>query len=120
ACVGPSWCGGPPLPALRPFRLSRRHQILIGPGRPPSAVKVAVVPGWEPDELPGYWQRTLAVGPDPDGEGDLVATLVRRGEPDPSATHAVLLVHGFTDYFFNTEQPDHLAGRGFAGYAPDL
>ena len=70
--------------------------------------------------LPGYWQQTFDLGPDPDGEGDLVATLVRRGEPDPSATHAVLLVHGFTDYFFNTEQADHFAARGFAFYALDL
>jgi alpha-beta hydrolase superfamily lysophospholipase len=70
--------------------------------------------------LPGYWQQTIGLGPDPDGEGDLVATLVRRGKPDPSATHAVLLVHGFTDYFFNTEQADHFAARGFAVYALDM
>jgi alpha-beta hydrolase superfamily lysophospholipase len=70
--------------------------------------------------LPGYWQQTFGLGPDPDGEGDLVATLVRRGEPDPSATRAVLVVHGFTDYFFNTEQADHFAARGFAFYALDL
>lgn len=70
--------------------------------------------------LPGYWQQTIGLGPDPDGEGDLVATLVRRGEPEPSATHAVLLVHGFTDYFFNTEQADHFAARGFAVYALDM
>jgi alpha-beta hydrolase superfamily lysophospholipase len=69
--------------------------------------------------LPGYWQQTYGLGPDPDGEGDLVATLVRRGEPDPSASRAVLLVHGFTDYFFNTEQADHFAARGFAVYALD-
>jgi alpha-beta hydrolase superfamily lysophospholipase len=77
------------------------------------------VSGWEPDVLAGYWQQTYGLGPDPDGEGDLVATLVRRGEPDPSATRAVLLVHGFTDYFFNTEQADHFAARGFAVYALD-
>jgi alpha-beta hydrolase superfamily lysophospholipase len=70
--------------------------------------------------LPGYSQQTFGLGPDPDGEGDLVATVVRRGEPDPSATHAVLLVHGFTDYFFNTEQADHFAARGFAVYALDM
>ena len=75
---------------------------------------------WEPDVLPGYSQQTIGLGPDPDGEGDLVATLVRRGEPDPSATHAVLLVHGFTDYFFNTQQADHFAARGFAVYALDM
>ena len=44
---------------------------------------------------------------------------MRRGEPDPSASRAVLLVHGFTDYFFNTEQADHFAARGFAVYALD-
>ncbi|HEY9265081.1 MAG TPA: alpha/beta hydrolase [Mycobacterium sp.] len=76
--------------------------------------------GWEPDVLPGYWQCTFALGPDPDGEGDLEATLVRRGEPDSSADRAVLMVHGFTDYFFNTEFADHLAARGFAFYALDL
>jgi alpha-beta hydrolase superfamily lysophospholipase len=70
--------------------------------------------------LPGYWQQTFELGPDPDGEGDLVATLVRRGEPDPSATRAVLVVHGFTDYFFHTELADHFADRGFAFYALDL
>jgi alpha-beta hydrolase superfamily lysophospholipase len=70
--------------------------------------------------LPGYWQQTFQLGPDPDGEGHLVATLVRRGEADPSAKHAVLLVHGFTDYFFNTDQADHAAARGFAVYALDL
>lgn len=69
--------------------------------------------------LPGYWQQTYGLGPDPDGEGDLVATLVRRGEPAPAATHAVLMVHGFTDYFFNTEQADHFAAFGFAAYALD-
>ena len=70
--------------------------------------------------LPGYWQCTFALGPDPDGEGDLEATLVRRGEPDPSAGRAVLMVHGFTDYFFNTEVADYFAARGFAFYALDL
>ena len=75
---------------------------------------------WEPDVLAGYWQQTFVLGPDPDGEGDLVATLVRRGEPDPGATRAVLMVHGFTDYFFHTEVADHFAARGFAFYALDL
>ena len=70
--------------------------------------------------LPGYRQQTFELGPDPDGEGLLVATLVRRGDVNPSATRAVLVVHGFTDYFFHTELADHLADRGFAFYALDL
>ena len=72
---------------------------------------------WAPDILPGYWQRTIPLGPDPAGEGDLVATLIRRDEPaGPAghAGHAVLAVHGYTDYFFHTALADHFAGRGFA------
>ncbi|MEH3135029.1 MAG: alpha/beta hydrolase [Mycolicibacterium neoaurum] len=76
--------------------------------------------GWEPDVLPGYWQHQLPLGADPDGEGELVATLVSRGRPQPRAARAVLVVHGYTDYFFHTELADHLAGRGFACYALDL
>jgi alpha-beta hydrolase superfamily lysophospholipase len=75
---------------------------------------------WEPDVLPDYQRHTFALGRDPDGEGDLVATLVRRGRPQPQARRAVMLVHGFTDYFFHTELADHLAARGFAVYALDL
>ncbi len=75
---------------------------------------------WEADVLPGYWQRTLELGVDPDGEGELVATLVRHGEHKPEVTHAALLVHGFTDYFFHTELADHFIDRGFAFYALDL
>jgi alpha-beta hydrolase superfamily lysophospholipase len=69
--------------------------------------------------LPGYWQQTLPLGPDPDGEGELAATLVRRGEGG-RAKHAVLALHGYTDYFFNTELADHFADRGFTFYALDL
>ena len=40
---------------------------------------------WEPDVLPGYWQQTLTLGPDPDGEGELVATLIRAGDHETAA-----------------------------------
>ena len=36
------------------------------------------------------------------------------------ARRAVLALHGYTDYFFNTELADHFAARGFAFYALDL
>ncbi|MCV7341759.1 alpha/beta hydrolase [Mycobacterium haemophilum DSM 44634] len=74
--------------------------------------------GWVPDVLPGYWQCTIPLGPDPDREGDIVATLIRRGAAE--AAHAVLAVHGYTDYFFHTELADHFADRGFTFYALDL
>ncbi|OBC02321.1 alpha/beta hydrolase [Mycobacterium sp. 852002-40037_SCH5390672] len=83
--------------------------------------------GWVPDVLPGYWQRTIALGSDPAGEGEIVATLIRRGpEPEQSGRetaafgNAVLAVHGYTDYFFHTELADHFAARGLTFYALDL
>ena len=90
------------------------------PESPLPGIRVAVVPGWEPDVLPGYWQCTFALGPDPEGEGELEATLVRRGAPGPSPRCAVLMVHGFTDYFFNTELADRFAALGVLPYAIDL
>lgn len=75
--------------------------------------------GWVPDVLPGYWQHSIPLGADPDGEGDIVATLVRRGPP-AATEHAVLAVHGYTDYFFQTALADHFAERGFGFYALDL
>ncbi|WP_025736226.1 alpha/beta hydrolase [Mycobacterium genavense] len=76
--------------------------------------------GWVPDVLPGYWQYTIALGPDPAGEGDIVATLIRRGPQPSGPEHAVLTVHGYTDYFFNTALADHFTNRGFTFYALDL
>jgi alpha-beta hydrolase superfamily lysophospholipase len=77
---------------------------------------------WEPDVLDGYWRCTLPLGPDPDGEGDIVATLIRKGavEKASDAGRAVLAVHGYTDYFFNTELADAFTSRGFTFYALDL
>ncbi len=83
-------------------------------------------PVWEPDVLPGFWQQTFDAGPDPDGEGNLVATLIRRGpgaagpHAEGRPTHAVLALHGYTDYFFHTELADRFADRGFSFYALDL
>lgn len=78
--------------------------------------------GWVADLLPGYWQCTLPLGHDPAGEGDLVATLIRRGSEAEAgqADRAVLAVHGYTDYFFHTALADHFAERGFGFYALDL
>lgn len=78
--------------------------------------------GWQTDVLPGYWQLTIPLGDDPDGEGTIEATLLRRGSADSAASagDAVLAVHGYTDYFFHTALADHFAGRGIAFYALDL
>ncbi|MEH3034074.1 MAG: alpha/beta hydrolase [Aeromicrobium erythreum] len=75
---------------------------------------------WDPDPLgEGYAQHTIDLGDDPDGEGRIVATLVRR-TPPTQVRHAILYVHGFSDYFFQTELADFFTERGFAFYALDL
>jgi alpha-beta hydrolase superfamily lysophospholipase len=75
---------------------------------------------WMPDVLgDGYEQRTLPLGADPDGEGEVEATLVRR-DPPADVRGAVLYVHGFSDYFFQREMADFFTERGFAFYALDL
>jgi alpha-beta hydrolase superfamily lysophospholipase len=80
------------------------------------------VTGWVVDVLPGYWQCTLPLGHDPAGEGDIIATVIRRGPEAEAARveHAVLAVHGYTDYFFHAALADHFAERGFTFYALDL
>jgi alpha-beta hydrolase superfamily lysophospholipase len=75
---------------------------------------------WTEDELgDGYEQLTIPLGADPDGEGTIVATLVRRIDEAPKDT-AVIYVHGFSDYFFQRELADFFTERGFAFYALDL
>ena len=78
----------------------------------------AVQAEWTDDILPGYRQHTLALGTDPDGEGELFATLVRTTDSIPSSS-VVLAVHGYTDYFFNTELADHFTARGWRFYGLD-
>lgn len=76
---------------------------------------------WHPDILDGYESRTLHLGTDPDGEGEVEATLVRRPvAADEPVSGAVLYVHGFCDYFFQREMADFYAARGYAFYALDL
>ena len=77
---------------------------------------------WQRDVLgDGYEQLQLDLGPDPDGEGDAAAVLVRRTTRAGEAVDgAVLYVHGFSDYFFQTDLADFFAERGRAFFALDL
>ncbi|MGH3446150.1 MAG: alpha/beta hydrolase [Nocardioidaceae bacterium] len=65
-----------------------------------------------------YTRETLEL-PD-DYEGAVVATLVHRRAEQPSTRGAVLHVHGFCDYFFQTAMADFYTGLGFDFYALDL
>ncbi len=66
---------------------------------------------------PPYERQTIDLGTD--DEGPVVATLVRRRAERPTG-RAVLYVHGFTDYFFQTHVADFFAERGWDFYALDL
>ncbi|GAA4878970.1 alpha/beta hydrolase [Kitasatospora terrestris] len=54
----------------------------------------------------------------PDEEGAVSATLVRRLVP--GSDKAVLYVHGYVDYFFQTHLADHFTAAGYSFYALDL
>jgi alpha-beta hydrolase superfamily lysophospholipase len=59
----------------------------------------------------------------PDAEGPVFATLVHRPADDGTAVdgrRAVLHVHGFADYFFQTEYAEWWTARGYDFYALDL
>ncbi len=72
----------------------------------------------EPDVLgPPYEREIIDLGRD--DEGPVVATLVRRRAERPTG-RAVLYVHGFVDYFFQTHVADFFAARGWDFYALDL
>ncbi|MEU8237491.1 alpha/beta hydrolase [Actinoplanes missouriensis] len=64
-----------------------------------------------------YERHTIDLGND--DEGPVVATLVRRRADRPSR-RAVLHVHGFVDYFFQTHMADFFVERGWDFYALDL
>jgi alpha-beta hydrolase superfamily lysophospholipase len=64
-----------------------------------------------------YERHTIDLGTD--DEGPVVATLVRRRGDTPSR-RAVLYVHGFVDYFFQTHMADFFIERGWDFYALDL
>ncbi|GAA1231966.1 alpha/beta hydrolase [Kitasatospora nipponensis] len=53
-----------------------------------------------------------------DAEGSVSATLVRRLVP--GSQRAVLYLHGYTDYFFQTNLADFFVAAGFSFYALDL
>jgi alpha-beta hydrolase superfamily lysophospholipase len=64
-----------------------------------------------------YERHTIDLGTD--DEGPVIATLVRRRGDTPSR-RAVLYVHGFVDYFFQTHLADFFVERGWDFYALDL
>jgi alpha-beta hydrolase superfamily lysophospholipase len=64
-----------------------------------------------------YLQRVIEL-PD-DDEGIVIATLVSRHGSTPT-NKAVLYLHGYNDYFFQTHLADFFIDRGYSFYALDL
>lgn len=72
----------------------------------------------DPDVLGAPYEcQTIDLGED--DEGPVRATLVRRRADQPTG-RAVLYLHGFTDYFFQTHLADFFTDRGWDFYALDL
>jgi alpha-beta hydrolase superfamily lysophospholipase len=79
---------------------------------------------WSPDFLDGYETTDFSLpGVEPAaGEPahvDLVATLIRKIS-DRGGQRAVLYLHGWNDYFFQTHLADYLTDIGYDFYALDL
>jgi len=76
---------------------------------------------WMPDVLAGFEQRTLQ-GLDL-ADGPVESVLVRRRCANPSSppsVKAVLYIHGYVDYFFQTHLADFYNQHGLHFYALDL
>lgn len=70
---------------------------------------------WHQDtELDGFEAASITTS-----QG-FTATLVRATNNPPSARRAVLYIHGFTDYFFQTHMAAAYRAEGYAFYALDL
>ncbi|HET7736099.1 MAG TPA: alpha/beta hydrolase [Nocardioidaceae bacterium] len=65
-----------------------------------------------------YYAETIELPHD--DEGDVVATLVSRKTRRKANGRAVLHVHGFADYFYQTPAADFWTERGYDFYALDL
>lgn len=73
---------------------------------------------YSPDELgPGFEKCVFEMGREYDGR--VVATLVRKLTEQKSAK-AVLYIHGFSDYFYQTDMSKRYNEMGFNFYALDL
>src|SRR6185437_2822161 len=82
--------------------------------------------GWKPDVLGEHFEQ-LTLPLEPDDEGEVVATLVRyRPGPrlhltaPPAGGADVLYVHGWSDYFFQTQLAEFWHRSGARFFALDL
>ena len=75
-------------------------------------------PQYQADILGGGYEQATLNFPD-DYEGKVTATLIRK-KASQNTNKAVLYIHGFIDYFFQTEMAEQFNQHGFDFYALDL
>jgi alpha-beta hydrolase superfamily lysophospholipase len=73
---------------------------------------------YKEDVLKDRYEQTTIVLPD-DYEGPVTATLIRKTN-QLKTTKAILCIHGFNDYFFQTIIADEFLKKGYHFYALDL
>lgn len=74
---------------------------------------------WKPDILgPGF--EAMTINQRPDYSGPVVSTVIRKLADCPANGRGVLYIHGFNDYFFQTEMADSFAAHAIDFYAVDL
>lgn len=76
------------------------------------------VSAYQPDILEGDYQQ-LTLSFNADQKAPIIATLVRKQTAVPTAK-AVLYIHGFLDYFFQTAMAEQFNQHGYDFYALDL
>lgn len=73
---------------------------------------------WQPDVLGEQFEQTT-IDQGRDYSGPVVSTVVRL-TTDTVRADAVLYVHGFNDYFFQSEMAEEIVSHGYGFYAVDL
>lgn len=75
---------------------------------------------WVPDTLCAGYEMRHVDQPD-DYAGRVISTIIRKMAPDSCSNgRGVLYVHGFNDYFFQSEMGDEFISHGYDFYAVDL
>lgn len=73
---------------------------------------------WAPDILGAGFESATVTQPD-DYTGAVRCTVVRKLSADPGRK-AILYIHGYSDYFFQSEMADMFVDHGYDFYAVDL
>lgn len=84
-----------------------------------STVDVPATTEWQPDSLGNRFEKLTFRQPD-DKVGYAWSTVVRRQSDCPDSHRALIYIHGFNDYFFQSQMADSFAAHGFNFYAVDL